>query len=196
MRGISKWENNVVEICNSSNLFDGMYFNDLSREETRDIVNKQFMYVGKQMLARGFADPKEIRKNIEGYAVDLTISGAQQVALAVKFAVHYGLYAKTLAALGTEKHEELIQRAIRLDDLGCFMMTELSHGSNVQSCKTTATFDTLSQQFVFNTPSHADVKFWIGNASKTAHLAIVFAQLITKGKKHGVHAFVIPIRDR
>lgn len=114
----------------------------------------------------------------------------------MKFAVHFGLYAKTIAALGTEKHEELIQRAIRMDDLGCFMMTELSHGSNVQSCKTTATFDPTTQEFVFNTPSQADIKFWIGNLAKTAHLGVVFAQLITKGKKKGVHAFVIPLRNR
>ena len=40
------------------------------------------------------------------------------------------------------------------------------------------------------------MKFWIGNLGKTAHMGVVFAQLITKGKKMGVHAFVVPLRDR
>ena len=40
------------------------------------------------------------------------------------------------------------------------------------------------------------MKFWIGGLAKTAHMGVVFAQLITKGKKMGVHAFVIQLRDR
>ena len=39
------------------------------------------------------------------------------------------------------------------------------------------------------------MKFWIGNLGKTANMAVVFAQLITQGINHGVHVFVIPIRD-
>lgn len=95
--------------------------------------------------------------------------------MSVKFAVHLSLYAKTIKALGTSKHAEFIDRAIRMEDYGCFMMTELSHGSNVQMLKTTATFDPATQEFVLNTPSKADMKFWIGNASKTAHIGVAFA---------------------
>lgn len=40
------------------------------------------------------------------------------------------------------------------------------------------------------------MKFWIGNLAKSAHVGVVFAQLITQGKKQGVHAFVVELRNR
>lgn len=40
------------------------------------------------------------------------------------------------------------------------------------------------------------MKFWIGNLAKTATVGVVFAQLISKGKEYGVHAFVINLRDK
>lgn len=38
-------------------------------------------------------------------------------------------------------------------------------------------------------------KWWIGDLGIFCTHACVFAQLIIKGKNHGVHAFVVPIRD-
>ncbi len=46
------------------------------------------------------------------------------------------------------------------------MMTELGHGSNVQGVGTKAVYDRESQEFVINTPSDIDRKWWIGHASK------------------------------
>lgn len=51
---------------------------------------------------------------------------------------------KLIKILGTEKHLPYVERAATLEDFGCFCMTELSHGSNVQALKTTATFDPLT----------------------------------------------------
>lgn len=109
---------------------------------------------------------------------------------------HYGLYCKSIKNLGTEKHKKLLHDAIALKDLGCFAMTELSHGSNVRGIQTTATYCPKTKSFILNTPSDHDIKFWIGNLGKNAHMAIVLAQLITKDKNEGVHCFVVPIRDR
>ena len=39
------------------------------------------------------------------------------------------------------------------------------------------------------------MKFWIGNLGKTATVGVAFCQLITKGKKMGVHVFIVPLRD-
>lgn len=77
----------------------------------------------------------------------------------------------------------------------CFALTELSHGSNVKGIKTTATFDPSTQEFIINTPSNNDMKFWIGGAAKTANVCVCFAQLIVGGKNEGVHAFIVPLRD-
>ena len=79
--------------------------------------------------------------------------------------------------------------------LGCYAQTELGHGSDVQSLMTTATFDEKNQTFIMNTPSVKAAKWWIGDLGVYCTHACVFAQLIIRNKKYGVHAFLVPIRD-
>jgi len=42
---------------------------------------------------------------------------------------------------------------------------------------------------------YSAMKFWIGGAAETANMSVVWAQLYINGKSHGVHAYVVPIRD-
>ena len=84
---------------------------------------------------------------------------------------------------------------MNLEVPGAFAMTETGHGSDVASIATTATFDEDTGDFVLNTPFRAAWKDYLGNAAKDGIAAVVFAQLITKGVNHGVHAFYVPIRD-
>nr|CAD7448811.1 unnamed protein product [Timema bartmani] len=85
--------------------------------------------------------------------------------------------------------------------LSAVALTEVGHGSNTKQLRTTATYDPSSQQFVINTPDFQAAKCWIGNLGKndtfckTCTYALVFAQLITVDGSHGLHAFVVPIRD-
>lgn len=48
---------------------------------------------------------------------------------------------------------------------------------------------------MINTATERDIKVWIGNLAIDARYGIVFAQLITQGKNHGVHPFVVQLRD-
>src|SRR3712207_5509291 len=73
-------------------------------------------------------------------------------------------------------------------------MTETGHGSDVQQLRTTCTYDPETQSFDLHTPHQAARKDYIGNAAKDGRMAVVFAQLITQGENHGVHAFLVPIR--
>lgn len=47
-----------------------------------------------------------------------------------------------------------------------------------------------------NMGTTAAAKWWIGDLGVYANHAIVFAQLIIKNKKYGIHAFLVPIRDK
>ena len=49
---------------------------------------------------------------------------------------------------------------------------------------------------MLHTPDSEAMKFWIGNLGKAATHAVVYAQLYTPdGCCHGIHMFVVPIRD-
>src|SRR5246127_4567350 len=123
------------------------------------------------------------------------------LSLMVKAGVQWGLFGGAIENLGTERHHQAyVQKIIDLDLLGCFAMTETDHGSDVQSLETTATYDGQSGEFVIHSPTKTSRKDYIGGAAESARMAAVFAQLITAGPGqkptgHGVHCFVVPIRD-
>ena len=79
--------------------------------------------------------------------------------------------------------------------IGCYAQTQLGHGSDVQNLETTATYIVESDSFVINTPSVSAAKYWPGDLGIFATHALVFAQMIVKGEKHGVQSFIVPIRD-
>jgi acyl-CoA oxidase len=119
------------------------------------------------------------------------------LSLMVKAGVQWGLFGGAIENLGTERHHQAyVPRIISLDLLGCFAMTETGHGSDVQSLETTATYEPSTQEFVIDSPTRTSRKDYIGGAAETATVAAVFAQLLTPdGVGHGVHCFVVPIRD-
>jgi acyl-CoA oxidase len=119
------------------------------------------------------------------------------LSLLVKYGVHFGLFGGSIFLLGTRRHHEKYLRDVASLELpGCFAMTETGHGSNVRDIETTARYDSASGEFVIHTPSLQARKDYIGNAALHGRLAVVFAQLLTDTGDHGVHAFLVPIRDR
>ena len=67
-------------------------------------------------------------------------------------------------------------------------------------CQTEAVLDLATDEWVVNTPDDAALKWWIGNAAEDGQMATVFARLKIPSPggavaDHGVHAFVVPIRD-
>ncbi|KAJ3357728.1 fatty-acyl coenzyme A oxidase [Allomyces javanicus] len=115
-----------------------------------------------------------------------------------RLGVHYGLFFGALQSQATSNQLTYwVQKgALAVHNMyGCFLMTELGHGSNVQGLETTATFDEASDEFVIHTPSLSATKWWIGGAAHTATHGTVYAQLVVRGKRHGVKVFVVPLRD-
>jgi len=115
--------------------------------------------------------------------------------LQIKGGVQWGLFGSAVVQLGTERHYPLLPPLMHLEVPGAFAMTEIGHGSDVASIATTATYDEATHEFVINTPFRAAWKQYLGNAGLHGKAAVVFAQLITKGVNHGVHALYVPIRD-
>ena len=133
--------------------------------------------------------------------ITIEMLAMSDLSLMVKAGVQWGLFGGAIENLGTERHHEAyVQKIIDVDLLGCFAMTETGHGSDVQSLETTATYDRETDEWIIHSPTKTARKDYIGGAAESATMAAVFAQLITAGpgeepKSHGVHCFVVPIRD-
>ena len=176
---------------------DLAYDHDLTLDEARARVLEQMHKLvptgipaaGFRVESGGTGDPGMAVTGIEMLAqFDLS--------LMVKAGVQWGLFGGAIENLGTERHhKKYIPGLINLDIIGCFAMTETGHGSDVQSLETTATYDLATEEFVINSPTPSSRKDYIGGAAAHAQVAAVFAQLITKGENHGVHCFVVPLRD-
>lgn len=115
--------------------------------------------------------------------------------LQIKSGVQWGLFGAAILHLGTRTHhEKWLPDVMSLKLPGAFAMTEIGHGSDVASIGTTATYDPVTEEFEIHTPFAGAWKEFLGNAALHGQAAVVFAQLITKGVNHGVHAFFVPIR--
>lgn len=117
------------------------------------------------------------------------------LSVVVKAGVQLGLFGGSLFFLGTERHRAHLHDVASLKMLGCFAMSEVGHGSNVAALETTATYEHATRSLVIHTPSESARKEWIGGAAVDARWATVFAQLVVDGKRHGVHAVLVRIRD-
>ena len=136
------------------------------------------------------------RGDLGGYISGFETMGFGDLSLLVKCGVQFGLWGGAVQHLGTERHHEAyLEDTAKARLLGCFAMTELGHGSNVQELRTTATYDPDAQEFVIHTPDDWARKEWIGNAACDGVVAAVFCQLVVGGQERGVHALVVPIRD-
>lgn len=169
----------------------------MTREEFRERVKDVVVEVAATGQT-GFGFPKEY-----GGGGDIGASVAAFETLAfgdlsvlVKVGVQFGLFGGAILMLGTKAHHDAyLEPLIKGELLGCFAMTETGHGSNVQALGTVATYDPDAREFVIETTTPAATKDYIGNAAEHARLAVVFAQLDVAGVRHGVHAFVVPLRD-
>ncbi|MGA8128084.1 MAG: acyl-CoA dehydrogenase family protein, partial [Mycobacterium sp.] len=138
--------------------------------------------------------------NVGAAVTMIEMLAMSDLSLMVKAGVQWGLFGGAVENLGTERHHEAyVKKIINLELRGCFAMTETGHGSDVQSLETVATYDAGTEEFVIHSATPTARKDYIGGAAETATIAAVFAQLLTteNGEQvnHGVHCFLVPIRD-
>ena len=114
----------------------------------------------------------------------------------IKSGVQFGLFGGAVSNLGTSWHHDTFMPDITsLKLLGCFAMTELGHGSDVAGIETTITFVPETDEFEINSETPEATKAYIGNAARDGSMAVVFGQLLVRGRNHGVHVVLVPIRD-
>jgi acyl-CoA oxidase len=146
--------------------------------------------------ARGFPAAYGGSDDVAAFVSGFETLAMGDLSLLVKSGVQFGLWGGAVLHLGTRRHHDAyLADTISVALPGCFAMTEAGHGSDVQSLQTTAIYDPDTDEWVITTPSVAARKEWIGNAARDGRIAAVFAQLETRGEHHGVHAFVVPLRD-
>jgi acyl-CoA oxidase len=179
---------------------DQLAFNpdpDLSTEEYRALTTDNLRLLANTGRPRqGFDPAYGGGGDVGGVVTAFAMLGYGDLSLLVKAGVQWGLFGGAVQVLGTSRHHDKYLRQIMDGELlGCFAMTETGHGSDVQHLRTTATYDAATQEFVIHTPDPGARKDYIGNAARDGRMAVVFAQLITGGASHGVHALLVPIRD-
>ncbi|KAJ3675243.1 hypothetical protein LUZ60_004285 [Juncus effusus] len=173
---------------------------EISMADHRELCMKQLTALVREAGVRPF---RYMVEDPSAYFAVVEAAGGVDISLGVKLGVQCSLWGGSVINLGTKKHKDKYFDGIdNLDYPGCFAMTELHHGSNVQGLQTTATFDPITDEFIINTPNDGAIKWWIGNAASHGKFATVFARLIlplqsTSGNPSdmGIHAFIVPIRD-
>lgn len=172
---------------------------EISKEEHRELCMRQMVGLVREAGIRPF---RYVAEDPAKYFAIVEAVGSVDMSLGIKMGVQFSLWGGSVLNLGTKKHRDKYFDGIdSIEYPGCFAMTELHHGSNVQGIQTVATFDPIKDEFVINTPNDGAIKWWIGNAAVHGKFATVFAKLVlpthdTKGVSDmGVHAFIVPIRD-
>lgn len=104
---------------------------------------------------------------------------ALNLGIGAKTFYQYMLYIRAILIFESNSyHRRLIQRANNAEDLGCFALTELHHGSFVKGLQTEAVYDHQNSCFAVSTHGETGMKFWIGNCAFLANMCILWAQLV------------------
>lgn len=170
-----------------------------AEDQRRDLWNQV-----KKATSMGLTFQNAISRNpVEAKAVINSIRGGPYGLWSISYGLHV-MFSNVCESLGTEIHSQYFVNSPQMSSLewyGCFALTELAHGTNVQGMLTECEYAPLEQCFVLRTPKDPvsgtpiGSKWWVGNAGRHATHAVVAAQLITQGKSHGLHFFVVQLRD-
>ncbi|XP_047019172.1 probable peroxisomal acyl-coenzyme A oxidase 1 [Helicoverpa zea] len=112
------------------------------------------------------------------------------------FGLHYIMFMPVFMSQADEEQQaKWLHRAMNCGIIGSYAQTELGHGTFIRGLETTATYDPDTEEFVLHSPSLTAYKWWPGGLGNTANYCIVIAQLYSKDECHGIHSFIVQVRD-
>lgn len=189
---VIRFKNRVWSTFENDPLFARSPWEEPSRDEYR---HKTYARL-KKLASFNFVDEEDYIQNPYLVGAFVQSIGQYDWSLCLKRELsteYFILSAKTGA---NDDHSDLADNIKEGKALGAIVITELAHGSDTKMLRTSATFDPKTQEFILHTPDLEATKVWCGVLGQTATHAIVFAQLFTPdGSKHGIHQFLVPIRD-
>ncbi|XP_058021927.1 peroxisomal acyl-coenzyme A oxidase 1 isoform X1 [Ahaetulla prasina] len=160
--------------------------NFLSRSQRYEVAIKKSALMVMKLREYGIADPDEIF-----WFKSYLHQGRPE-----PLDLHLGMFLPTLLTQATqEQQDRFFMPAWNLEIIGTYAQTEMGHGTHLRGLETTATYDPATQEFILNSPTVTSIKWWPGGLGKTSNYAIVLAQLYTQNKCHGLHAFIVPLRQ-
>ncbi|MEL6186474.1 MAG: acyl-CoA dehydrogenase family protein, partial [Myxococcota bacterium] len=173
------------------------YRYDVDKSAYREAVLEWLRILSAEGLGRlGYPEAFGGGGRMDRFVKTFEALGMHDLSLVVKYGVQFGLFGGAILNLGTERHHRRYLEEVGAGRLlGGFAMTELGHGSNVRDVETIARYLPEREVFVIHSPSSSSRKEWIGNAAVHGTIMVVFAQLEIGPTAHGVHAFVVPVRD-
>lgn len=159
-------------------------------------LDKLLALAARDFAIAGFPEAQGGRGTVAESVAHFEMLAMGDLSLTIKSGVQHGLWGGAVTNLGTQWHHETwLPGTITGEATGCFAMTELGHGSDVQSIETTITWIPEDGEFEVHSPTPGSTKAYIGNAATHGKWAAVFGQLIVDGENHGVHVIVVRIRE-
>ena len=134
----------------------------------------------KRILELNLADHQEFLAKPNLYFAWVGAVGMYNWSLLARKTLLYDFFLSNIMGAGSDKHFDMIPDLMSGRLGGCFCLTEISHGSDTQSMRTTATYIKATDEFEIHTPDFEAAKTWVGNLGETATHASVFAQLLTE----------------
>ncbi|XP_015675183.1 peroxisomal acyl-coenzyme A oxidase 1 isoform X1 [Protobothrops mucrosquamatus] len=175
-----------IEAIVAKESFNHEDVNFLSRSQRYEVAIKKSAFMVMKLRELGIADPEEI------YWFKSCLHQGRPEPLDL----HLGMFLPTLLTQATkEQQDRFFMPAWNLEIIGTYAQTEMGHGTHLRGLETTATYDPATQEFILNSPTVTSIKWWPGGLGKTSNYAIVLAQLYTQNKCHGLHAFIVPLRQ-
>ncbi|RHZ59339.1 hypothetical protein Glove_364g39 [Diversispora epigaea] len=161
--------------------------------DTSDTVflDREQRYVrNMQIIKRLLQIKKQHNLSYEDWLILLILLGEHSPIL-----LHDSLFVGTLEGqMSKEQLDKWLPLAENYRIIGCYVQTEMGHGSNIKKLETTSTYIRESDEFELHSPTLTSMKWWPGSLARTSNYAVVMARLIIDKKDYGIHSFLVQLR--